>query len=146
VHATNSEGIRSSVSRVCGELAEYEVVQRYRWIRAALRPCVFGFTALALAVVFWGFSYKLSLYHPTRISRSNPAKIWIETHNRAQCVVRVFKADFKHLTSVSASAVSSELPPLVAFKALVRPVQGDNVPAFIAYLTSPRSPPSSLQA
>jgi hypothetical protein len=43
-------------------------------------PCAFGILGLALAVVLWGYGYKLSLYHRNAASsaRIPAAKLWIE--------------------------------------------------------------------
>lgn len=45
----------------------------------AFRPCVLGWAALAIAVLLWGYGYKLSLYHQDKHSSQIPvAKLWIE--------------------------------------------------------------------
>ncbi len=49
-----------------------------------LRPCVLGCAALAIAVLLWGYGYKLSLYHQhERHSQVPVAKLWIEHRSSA---------------------------------------------------------------
>ena len=51
------------------------------WIKS-FKPCTLGFIALALAVVIWGYGYKLSLYFTTPDTDEIPAaKLWIEHRN-----------------------------------------------------------------
>lgn len=53
-----------------------------RW-KKTFKPCTLGFFALALAVVVWGYGYKLSLYFTTPDSQDQipAAKLWIEHRN-----------------------------------------------------------------
>jgi hypothetical protein len=47
------------------------------WTKAL--PLTLGLLGLALAVVFWGLQYKVSLYHPhpNHSARVNVAKLWV---------------------------------------------------------------------
>lgn len=52
------------------------------WSRIST-PKLVAYCGLALAVVLWGFGYKLSLYHrhPTPIQHVDVAKFWLEQSN-----------------------------------------------------------------
>jgi hypothetical protein len=52
------------------------------------RRSILAFFGLALAVVLWGFSYKLSLYqsHPDPVVRVQVAKLWVDQRNAAATV------------------------------------------------------------
>ena len=83
------------------------------------RPCTLGFIALALAVVVWGYGYKLSLYFTTPNSQDEipAAKLWIEHRNgysvefQALAERQLLRDQHWHFTSMLAAGL---LPDLVA--------------------------------
>lgn len=52
--------------------------QQSSW-KQVFNPFVLGLIGLSIAVAFWGFGYKLSLYHrhSTHSSQASVAKLWI---------------------------------------------------------------------
>lgn len=49
----------------------------------SFRPSALGTLGLVLAIVLWGYNYKLSLYHPHRdtVSRILVARLWVDQRN-----------------------------------------------------------------
>jgi hypothetical protein len=80
------------------------------WTKA--RPLTLGLLGLALAVVFWGLEYKVSLYHPhlNHSARVNVAKLWVGPRTAAfaknNCV-RTCSAHSPEWRSLTSSSVST---------------------------------------
>jgi hypothetical protein len=80
------------------------------WTKA--RPLTLGLLGLALAVVFWGLEYKVSLYHPhpNHSARVNVAKLWVGPRTVAfvknNCV-RTSSAHSPELHLLTSSSVSA---------------------------------------
>jgi hypothetical protein len=80
------------------------------WTKA--RPLTLGLLGLALAVVFWGLEYKVSLYHPhpNHSARVNVAKLWVGPRTAAfaknNCV-RTSSAHSPELHLLTSSSVSA---------------------------------------
>jgi hypothetical protein len=68
------------------------------------RPCVFGFSLLAVAVALWGYGYRVSLYRPQPENglRIPAAKLWVEHRNSARVSVDSAQTapDFFSLTAL----------------------------------------------
>src|ERR1700691_3267544 len=79
------------------------------WAKA--RPLTLGLLGLALAVVFWGLEYNVSLYHPhpNHSARVNVAKLWVRPRVAAfaknNCV-RKSAAQSPELHLLTSSSVS----------------------------------------
>jgi hypothetical protein len=80
------------------------------WTKA--RPLTVSLLGLALAVVFWGLEYKVSLYHPhpNHSARVNVAKLWVGPRTAAfaknNCV-RTSSAHFPELHLLTSSSVNA---------------------------------------
>lgn len=116
-----------------------------RWSRF-LRPSVLGCFGLALAIVVWGYNYRLSLYHPHRdtASRTLAAKLWVDQRQAAVEVV----AHLGARTQQHASSDAPDLSPLHPFDltcvcALVAVPTRIRRTRCAKSLLPPRSPPSS---
>ena len=107
-----------------------------------LRPCVLGIIGLAIAVVLWGFAYKLSLYHRRAAPSSvTVAKLWIESRNAFMKAASRFKAKSHPVTGSQACPSSIQrLPRLSRAVASVLPVCARGV-AHFDFLIPFRSPP-----
>ena len=112
------------------------------WTKA--RPFTLGLLGLALAVVFWGLEYKVSLYHPhpNHSARVNVAKLWVEPRTAAFA---------KNNCVGTSSAHSPELHPLTpssvsAFDSNdgTRCQAAESIPGaeHLSDQRAPRSPPS----
>ncbi len=119
-----------------------------RW-RQTFRPTALGFIALALAVVIWGYGYKLSLYFTAPDSQDEipAAKLWIEHRNGYSVEFRVtaerqfLRDQHWHSTSMLATA---QLPDLVSiWSAFVPAVPPAAALAFFHSGAQLRAPPSS---
>lgn len=83
------------------------------WTKA--RPLTLGLLGLALAVIFWGLEYKVSLYHPHphHPARVNVAKLWVGPRTAAFAKNNSLRTSSPHspelhlLTSLSVRAFDS---------------------------------------
>ena len=105
----------------------------------ALQPCVLAFTGLALAIVLWGFGYRLSLYQAHPPSQSLKVKLWDRQDNSQPKLAVVL-------------AKAPEIPAALAAQTVI-PARREPAPepvatiriavcfANFAYLAPLRSPP-----
>jgi hypothetical protein len=75
-------------------------------------PCVLGIVGLAIAVVLWGYGYKLSLYHRNSdpSGRVPVAKLWIEPRGASVAAASSIKAISNFVAGSQASVAT--VPPL----------------------------------
>ena len=111
--------------------------------RQIVRPFVLGTIGLAIAVVLWGFGYKLSLYH-RHASPSPPipvAKLWIESRNASASAVSRLK-DKSHLVpgAQAFSGSHERLPRLDLAFAFLLPACARRLACFYSLIPF-RSPP-----
>jgi hypothetical protein len=112
------------------------------WTKA--RPLTLGLLGLALAVVFWGLEYKVSLYHPhpNHSARVNVAKLWVGPRTAAfaknNCV-RKSAAHSPELHFLTSSSVSSS-----GLSDGTRCQAAESIPGaeHLSDQRAPRSPPS----
>ena len=74
--------------------------------RRRLSPIPIGFLGLMVAIVLWGTAYKLSLYHPhpAPSTRTQVAKLWLETRTSYVVPLREIKrvpVDGTHLHALA---------------------------------------------
>jgi hypothetical protein len=106
-------------------------------------PCALGIVGLAIAVVLWGYGYKLSLYHrnTSHSARIPVAKLWIEPRGASVTTASRIKA-ISHLVP-GPQAFSARIQPLPspsrAF-ACIPPLNECRV-AFFDLLIPSRAPP-----
>ncbi len=113
--------------------------------KLTLRPCALGIIGLAIAVLLWGFSYKLSLYrfHPAPTSRVCVAKLWFEQRNSSVAAASRLTSDLRPGSSLPALLIAGQQAPTA-----MRARRGDFSVACRAFtsinsLIPSRSPPSS---
>jgi hypothetical protein len=112
------------------------------WTKA--RPLTLGLLGLALAVVFWGLEYKVSLYHPhpNHSARVNVAKLWVGPRTASFAKNNCVRTSSAHspelhlLTSSSVSAFDSNDG--------TRRQTAESIPGaeHLSDQNAPRSPPS----
>ena len=93
--------------------------------RQIFRPCALGIIGLAVAVVLWGFGYKLSLYyrHSAPSSRVPVAKLWIESRDASEAAASRLKVNSHYVSgSPSFSYPIQRLPRLSRAVAYIPPV------------------------
>lgn len=112
-------------------------------IRMVLSPCVLGLAAMTLAVVLWGFGYRLSQYrhHPSLPSRVTLAKLWVKPRSESLAVSPIVKVR-SHLASSSQALPVRCIASPGGSAATIFP--NAHVPEFetTSYLIPPRSPPT----
>lgn len=110
------------------------------------RPSVLGSFGLALALVLWGYNYRLSLYQPHRdtAARTLAPKLWIDQRHAAGATGSQLGAETQPQTSFDALDL---LPPysfeLICVCLLVAPPTHIRRARFFRSLLPLRSPPSS---
>ena len=111
--------------------------------RPIFRPCALGIIGLAIAVVLWGFGYKLSLYyrHSAPSSRVPVAKLWIESRDASEAAASRLKAKSHYVSGSHAFSVPIQpLPRLSRAVACILPVCTRHVVYFDSLIPF-RSPP-----
>jgi len=110
------------------------------------KPSVLGGFGLALALVLWGYNYRLSLYQPHRdtASRTLAPKLWIDQRHASEEVAARIGAE----TQQHAPTDVPDLHPPLPFEwmcvcALVAPPTHIRRARFFRSLLPLRSPPSS---
>jgi hypothetical protein len=112
------------------------------WTKA--RPLTLGLLGLALAVVFWGLEYKVSLYHPhpNHSARVNVAKLWVGPRTSAFAEnngVRTSSAHSPELHLLTSSRVNA-----IDSTDWTRRQTAESIPGaeHLSDQRAPRSPPS----
>jgi hypothetical protein len=113
--------------------------------RQILRPHAIGPIGLSIAVVLWGFGYKISLYHLHAVSQERipVAKLWIQSRDSSVVVMASRLKAKSHLVLDSQAVLSSinqRHPCLDCAAAVISPVCWSRHPYF-DFLISLRSPP-----
>lgn len=120
--------------------------------RRIFKPCTLGFIALALAVVVWGYGYKLSLYYTAPNSQDEipAAKLWIEHRNgysvefQVRMERQLLRDQHWHSTSL---LVTRLLPDLISiWSPFVPAVPPAAVLIFLHSEARLRAPPASFSA
>jgi hypothetical protein len=105
--------------------------------------CVLGIVGLALAVVLWGYGYRLSLYHRNAApsARIPVAKLWIEPRSASAAATSRLKINL-HLPpgSQALSVRIPRLPSLTRAAACIPPLN-ECCAAFVDLLIPSRAPP-----
>ncbi len=115
----------------------------YRAWRQVSGPCGLGIVGLAIAVVLWGFGYKLSLYHRNTApsARIPVAKLWIEPRGASVAAASRLKVNSYLAPGPQAfSARIQRLPTLSCAVACIPPLNECCV-AFFDLLIPSRAPP-----
>jgi len=116
---------------------------RYPAWRQVSGPCALGIVGLAIAVVLWGYGYKLSLYHrnTSHSGRIPVAKLWIEPRGASVATASSIKA-ISHLAPgpQAFSARIQRLPSPSRAVACIPPLNECCV-AFFSFLIPSRAPP-----
>jgi hypothetical protein len=78
----DESSIRRENDGLCSVMAvgrEQFIGSDLRRLRGLMRPLSLGLIGLAVAIVIWGFAYKLSLYqpHPSHTAKISVAKLWL---------------------------------------------------------------------
>jgi hypothetical protein len=112
--------------------------------RQILRPHAIGPIGLSIAVVLWGFGYKISLYHLHAVSQERipVAKLWIQSRDCSVMMGSRLKAK-SHLVLDSQDVLSSMIqrhPCLDCATAVIPPVCWCRLP-YLDFLIPFRSPP-----
>lgn len=118
---------------------------QYPLWRQILRPYAIGLIGLSIAVVLWGFGYKLSLYYLHAVSQERipVAKLWIQSRDSSVVVMASRLKAKSHLVLDSQAVLSSinqRHPCLDCAAAVISPVCWSRHPYF-DFLISLRSPP-----
>jgi hypothetical protein len=115
----------------------------FRAWRQVSGPCTLGIIGLAIAVVLWGYGYKLSLYHRDAASsaRIPVAKLWIESRGASVAEATSLKANL-HLAhrSLALSVRIQRFPGLSRIVACI-PLLSECRGAFFDLLIPSRAPP-----
>lgn len=103
-----------------------QVLSRYPSWRHIFRPCALGLLGLGIAVAFWGFGYKLSLYHghTAPSSRVPVARLWIEPKGASSPATSRLRAK----SHINPDSPAFSLP-------IARPTRLDRAVAYIAPVT-----------
>jgi hypothetical protein len=115
----------------------------FRAWRQVSGPCTLGIVGLAIAVVLWGYGYKLSLYYRDAASsaRIPVAKLWIESRSASVAATSSLKAS-SHLAhrSLALSVRIQRFPGLSRIVACI-PLLSERRVAFFDLLIPSRAPP-----
>jgi len=106
-------------------------------------PCTLGIVGLAIAVLLWGYGYKLSLYYcdAAPSARIPVAKLWIESHSASVAAATSLKAS-SHLAhrSLALTVHIRRFPGLSRIVACI-PILNECRVAFFDLLIPSRAPP-----
>jgi hypothetical protein len=128
--------------------------QRIAWIkklaprnypswRKVLRPCAIGIIGLGIAVAYWGFGYKQSLYvgHAVPSSRIPVARLWIGPKGASSLATSRLRAKFYLNSGSPAFSVPISQPVrLDSAVAYIPPVFRRGI-AYFDFLIPSRAPP-----
>jgi hypothetical protein len=113
-------------------------------LRHKMRPLTLSLLGLALAVVFWGLEYKVSLYHPhtNHTARVGVAKLWVGPRKavfaKSNCIKSSASGALElHLLAGRCVTISDSDDRARGWQA--EPLFGDGR---LSYQTTPRSPPA----
>jgi len=116
--------------------------QNSLWSQAS-RPCVFGIVRLAIAVVLWGYGYKLSLYHRHAAPSSVPiAKLWIEPRSASMEAASRLKTNSHFATGAQAVSVTIQRLPRICRAVACNLLLCERHAVFFNLLVPSRAPPS----
>ena len=121
-------------------------VDRQHCCARLLSPISVGFLGLVVAIVLWGTAYKLSLYHPypSPSSRTQVAKLWLETRTSQFISLREFKGKLSHRMDLHALAAPNR--PFAGLSGVpgYPDAQPEQQPLTVALRIPSRSPPFQL--
>jgi hypothetical protein len=111
-----------------------------------VRPLGLGLAGLALALIFWGLEYRLSLYHPhqNHHARVAVAKLWVGPREAFFVIKKQTKSTLQHLPYTQFVPVTGVSLPVLnwafAITTSAPPIRGrlDSPPGRL------RSPPQAL--
>jgi hypothetical protein len=122
-------------------------LRRYPSWRHKFRPCALGLIGLGIAVAFWGFGYKLSLYHghASPSSRIPVARLWIEPRGAfSPATSRIRAKSYLSRQSPAISVPISRPPHLDSAGANIPPVFRRGITYFDFLIPFRSPPPQSL--
>jgi hypothetical protein len=115
----------------------------FRVWRQESGPCTLGIVGLAIAIVLWGYGYKLSLYYRDAASsaRIPVAKLWIEPRSASVAAATSLKASSQLAhRSLALSVRIQRFPGLSRILASI-PLLSECRVAFFDLLIPSRAPP-----
>lgn len=140
---------RSPISKIAGAaqcIARMKslVPSRYPSWRKVLSPCVIGLFGLGIAIFFWGFAYKQSLYygHATPSSRIPVARLCCEQRGASSSAASRFKAKSHLISNSTAFLVPIAEPARFNSAVAYIPSIFRRGIAYFDFLIPFRSPPS----